>query len=408
MTYLMRYWKSILIILLAVYALPVAYYILFGTLGSHGATDFHQFWYAGQFILMGQDPYQAYFSGVSLPMRQPGLESGHSNTPLLQLVLSTLSIFPWSVAKIVWLVLNLLLVALSFWLVVDKLPFPLVSLDRQTKVLIFLLFFDLSPTRIAIENGQTTLLVFVLMLAAVLLAKRSWGWSGFLLGLALSKYSVSLPVVLFLLYHRNFRVLVTALLTQFFGFVGLSILSGTPILLVFGEYIQLFISLIDQPGIHLANLVPGTRYDLLPSAVMSIVLAALLYLWLFRWKPSSHVDERVLDFHLLTILALWSLLVAYHRLYDAVVIILLIVLVFKSFQRADVWNLTLQMRAVVAWGLGIGLALLTIAARIVDALLPGMYDPLTNDIPAVVLLVFLSALMALLYRFLYPPVFEVR
>ena len=96
-------------------------------------------------------------------------------------------------------------------------------------------------------------------------------------------------------------------------------------------------------------------------------------------------------------------MVAYHSLYDALLLLLLIVLVFKSLL-ADIWNLAARRRAVVAWGLEIGLVLLTVPARIVDLLLPGMYAPLTIEIPAVVLLVFLFALMFLFHRFLSPPV----
>jgi len=402
---MMRYWKTILIVVLAVYALAVLSYVVFGTLDSQGATDFHQFWYAGQFILRGQDPYQAFFAGVSLPMRQPGLEITPSNSPLLLLVLSLLSFLAWPVAKIVWLLLNLPLACLSFWLVVDKFPFPNTPLDRQAKILLFLLFFDLSPTRIAIENGQTTLLAFVLMLAAILLTKRSWLLAGLLLGLALSKYSVSLPVALFFLYHRNFRILVTAALFQFVGFLGLSILSGNSIVMLFAEYFRLFISLLDQPGIHLATLIPGTRFDAIIPVIMTLVLALFLYFWMVKGKAYEHVDARIFDFHLLTIFTLWTLVVAYHRLYDAILLLLLIVLVFKSLP-ADIWNLTPRMRTVVVWGLGIGLALLTLPARIVDMLLPGAYDPLTNEVPAVVLIVFLSALLFLFHRLLSSPVLQ--
>ena len=101
---------------------------------------------------------------------------------------------------------------------------------------------------------------------------------------------------------------------------------------------------------------------------------------------------------------LWSLVVAYHRLYDALLLLLLMTLVFKAMIHADIWNLSLRMRGVVIWGLGIGLALLTIPARVVGFFLPGMYGLLTNEIPAVILLVFLSALMFLFHRFLFPPI----
>ena len=140
---LFQYWKYFLIALLAIYLLPVMYYIVAGTLNQTGAKDFHQFWYAGQFILLGRDPYQAYLSGAELPMRQPGLEIIPSNSPPMLLALTLFSLLPWTVAKLVWLVVNLLLVYVCFRLVEKCLPFPNVLLDRPTRVLILLIFIDI-------------------------------------------------------------------------------------------------------------------------------------------------------------------------------------------------------------------------------------------------------------------------
>lgn len=404
----MRNVKTIVVIVLALYALAVVGYIFSGSFGEHGANDFHQYWYAGRFILAGRDPYQAFLAGASLPVRQPGLEVSASITPPLLLVLSPLSFLPWVAAKSTWLLLNLLFAGLVFWLVVEKMPFPNVSLERRTKTLIFLLFFNLSPTRIAIENGQITLLVIALMLVSILLADRSWPLAGFLLGMALSKYSVSLPVVLFFLYHRKFRIVLTAFLVQLLGFTGVAVLSGNPLVLVLEEYLRIFMRIKVLSGIHLATLIPGKILDDALPALLSLVLFSMLYAWLIRRRPPPTVNAAVLDVHLLTICALWSLLAGYHRLHDAPVVLLLIVLVFKSLQCAEVWQLVPRMRAVVASGLGVGLALLTIPARLVNMIVPGTYGPLSNRIPSMILLVFICASMALLHRFLYPRIPETQ
>lgn len=396
----MRYLKIGLIVLLAVYALMVFGYIIFGTLEAEGSIDFHAFWYSGQFILRGMDPYQAIFSDIQLPMRQPGLEIRPSNSAPMLLVITLFSLLPWMEAKLVWLVANFLLSFLCFYLVERCIPFPGRSLDRSSRILIFLIFFDLSPTRIAIENGQTTLFVFALMVLSVLMAKRSWFLAGCLLGLALSKISVSILVVLFFLYHRNYRILATAVLFQILGFAAIALLSGNSIIQVLTEYLRLFISLSDQQGIHLAALMRGNPYAVILPIVMTLVIALCFYIWLFRDKASQNVDARVFDIHLLTIFTLWTLLVAYHRSYDALLLLFLIVLFFKSAYQVDVWGLSSQMRTVLTLGGGIGLALMIIPARIVDMFIPGVYGPLTNGIPAVILLVFLSTLMVLFRRFL--------
>lgn len=403
----MRNLKSVLILSLALYALPVVGYIIFGTLGAHGANDFHAFWYSGQFILKGLDPYQSLFSGIQLPMRQPGMEIRPSNSPPLQLVLTLYSLLPWTTAKLVWLATNFFLAFLCFYLVERCLPFPGIPLDRPTRILTLLIFFDLSPTRIAIENGQTTLLVFALMLMSVLVSKRSWFLAGCLLGLALSKVSVSISVALFFLCHRNFRILATAVLFQILGFAVIALISGNSIVLVFTEYLRLFISLAGQRGIHMAALMEGSRLAVILPIVMTLTIAIYLYILLIRDKAFENMDARVVDFHLLTLLTLWSLLVAYHRLYDTLLLLLLMVLFFKSNYQADIWGLSTRMRTVLAWGFGIGLALMTIPAPIVDMIIPGALGPLKTSIPAVILLVFLPALMFLFHRSLSRTVYFV-
>src|SRR5215208_1804242 len=89
-------WTRVLCILTGLYGVVVVFYIFIETGKPPGATDFHQFWYAGHFIFQGRDPYQAFFAeqqpdlpvhyldGVTVnqyPVAQPTLEVAPSNTP---------------------------------------------------------------------------------------------------------------------------------------------------------------------------------------------------------------------------------------------------------------------------------------------------------------------------------------
>jgi hypothetical protein len=210
--------------------------------------------------------------------------------------------------------------------------------------------------------------------------------------------------MLLFLFQRKYRLLIVSVLTQLFGFVSLALVSGNPILMILREYLALVISLIDQPGIHLAYLVPGTSLDLLFSGLMTVGVFVPLYFWLVRRRQFISRNPGVLNFHFLTILMIWTLLVAYHRLYDALTLLLLVVLVFKSLQRTDVWNLSVRLRTILVGVLNAGLALLIFPARLADLFWPPMYDLLNNKVPALILLVFLTGLMFLFYRFLNQPV----
>jgi hypothetical protein len=55
-------WTKILCILAGLYAIAVISYIFIETGKPLGSRDFHQFWYAGHFIIQGSDPYEAFFA----------------------------------------------------------------------------------------------------------------------------------------------------------------------------------------------------------------------------------------------------------------------------------------------------------------------------------------------------------
>ena len=161
-------WTQIFCILASLYAVAVAVYIFVETGKPLGSRDFHQFWYAGHFILEGRDPYEAFFAkeppslpvvyldGVTInqyPVALADLEITPSNTPMMLLLLSPFSYFSWGVAKWMILVVNLILMLVTGWLVIRHFPFRGIKLSPLDEVLVFLAYFDLSATRIAIENG---------------------------------------------------------------------------------------------------------------------------------------------------------------------------------------------------------------------------------------------------------------
>ncbi len=167
----------------AIYAVAVAAYLLNATGAPLGARDYHQFWYAGQFIRQGHDPYAAFFAretpripihftdGVTVnhyPVAQYDLERTPSNTPAMLLLLTPLSYFSWWTAKWSFFTLNIILMLATGWLAISDIPFGGIRLPRLQELLILLIYFDFSATRIAIENGQTSLLVFLLMMIALL------------------------------------------------------------------------------------------------------------------------------------------------------------------------------------------------------------------------------------------------
>ena len=256
----MKFERLISIILLgAVFgflALDV-YRIITGVRQPNGAHDLHPYWYRGHSLRQGSDPYRAsleneiptlpvmYLDGVITkqpPIAQPGLPTFISNTAPLSLFLFSFSLYSWSFAKWLWVAINLILILILAWLVLRSFPYDLYfkNLDR---LIIFAIVFAFSATRGSVMIGQTSLIIFSLLLGSLILRERHWLISGVLLGIALSKYSLALPFVLFMLLElrpKNFLLLLVALIVQFFGVITLSYACGESPTTIFQDYIQVF------------------------------------------------------------------------------------------------------------------------------------------------------------------------
>ncbi len=113
--------------------------------------------------------------------------------------------------------------------------------------------------------------------------------------------------------------------------------SGSTFVKVIQENILLFFRLYDQPGIHLSRWFEWISSNHFLTIVPSLIMTALIFipmlLWLKRTPPRSPEQEEIRDFHLLTVPFLWTILVAYHRLYDTLILMFFIILVFKGLRR---------------------------------------------------------------------------
>jgi len=107
----------------------------------------------------------------------------------------------------------------------------------------------------------------------------------------------------------------------------------------------------------------------------------------------------VIDFHVLTILFIWTMLVAYHRLYDTLILMFFIVLVFKGLS-ADIWKLKVRDRVGLLAFMAVTPLILILPARIVDKVLPDYYGTISDAVTTILFLIMLSISMLLLRRFL--------
>lgn len=413
-------WAKTLCILAGLYAVAVATYIYIETGKPSGGRDFHAYWYAGHFVIQRHDPYAAFYAGEQpeLPVRyldgvtvnqypvaQTNLEAAPTNTPVMVLLLTPFSYFSWNLAKHLFVIINLLLMLLTGWMVLRLLPFAGVKLSRSNELLLFLAYFDLSATRIAIENGQTTLSVFLFMLFAILYAKKSWRITGLSLGIALSKYSLSLPVFLFFVYKRKLKILLLAVSVQLVGVLGLATIAQTSPVVIVMENVRLFFDILNQPGVfvNLASILNAiTQNSLLAQTavfVMTAFVFVLFFLWL-RGRKLKNTSDEVMDFHILTILFIWTILVGYHRIYDTLILIFFFVLVFKGLAYPNIWKLNTGERTVLIAFIALTPLIMILPDRLVDKVFPSYYGMISTAVSSVLFIVMLVVSMLLTRRYM--------
>lgn len=343
--------------------------------------DIHGYWYYGHFLRQRQDPYRAFFDDQhpQLPVayvdgyvehdalqKPPALTRiAPSNTAPMFLLLSVLSFVSWPTTVALWTALLIGLALALPWLALWLLPF---DLDGLTRLCIALLFYGMVPTRVAITSGQTTLPVFCLMIAAVLLMQRQRTiLAGLALGLALSKYSLAAPALLLILWRRQFGVVLAAAATQLAGVVFIALLGGTDPLSVIRAQFDMFAYhvTLEQTGVDLASaLSDNTMLKAVTLGLLTAALVAALSIIIWRDR-AGRLRTRIGDFWLLSALSMWTLMVAYHRSYDVVLAFLPLVLIAGELSMAET-----QPHAAVTAGSSPWLAVLLGVAAL-GLLLPG-------------------------------------
>jgi hypothetical protein len=305
---------------------------------SEGSFDFHCYYYAGNLIWQGSDPYRAflehkevdlpiaYLDGVTVaegkidPFRARCVAG---NTAPMVFLLSPLARFSWDPASTIWRVLNTLLALAVGWILLKILGRKIATLEGMALLLLILVQV---PTREVLELGQTSLLVSFCVFASLFLSygdRTPWraAASGLLLGLALSKFLLAFPLLLLFLYRRRFLEVAVALCLQAAGIWGIALL-GTGVPSVIEEYWRIFTMHAGpgaQDGVYLtAGLLKGWQpYSYYILAAGSLALGALLLRW-HRRQSERNGESLQTDLVLLTVLMLWNLLVFYHRRYDYV------------------------------------------------------------------------------------------
>ena len=192
--------------------------------------------------------------------------------------------------------------------------------------------------------------------------------TGLFVGLALSKYPLALPLVLFLVYRRKALPLAVAALVQDLGLLALALAAHmTPL-----QAIKGILRCSSGPcGPSSASILPCSSPRLGVHMCGAGVGAAFPGFHLVTRAIPNRRGEQTnticpLAFHVLATFSIWSLLAVYHAFYDTVLIFFFYIVVVWVVGHTDHWLLTAKQRLGVAW--------VTVAAGVVLSLPSFIYD----------------------------------
>lgn len=391
------------------------------TISPAGAGDFHPYWYQGHHLRQGVNPYDAFFTGLpptppiryldgvtaeSLPIAQSGLATIPTNTAPLSLLLFSFSFVSWPLAKMAWMVINVLLMLLIPWLALRLLPEP-ESFSLNQKLLFCLVFYAFSGTRVAVWLGQTSLLVLALMILSLAAARRSWLIAGLLLGFALSKYSLALPLLLYFIYARQWRVVVTGLATQAAGLFLLAALSHDSALILLTDYLsilQYVASDDNRIGIQLGRWFPQINGWLTAGLTVLVGWFVIVGSWRRDWPAAAKVASAD-KWHIMAILSGWVLLAVYHGIHDSLALLFFVGLALYALTRPEWWNLSPNQQNILAILLTATAVIMGLPGEIVGVVMPAALVPIWQrsvDI-AITLIVSLSLAASVWLFFAFEP-----
>lgn len=371
---------SILNIILGLYAIIAMLMMVRNVRQNFGNLDLHTYWFAGQFMRQRDDPYIA-----NLENRQPNVPIFYIDGPIDReqpvaktrsgpaaytapalFFFSAFSFLSWGIAKTVWTTINfcfaLIYLALAINQLSGKNPLP-----RHLLIFIFVGYMGSIGVRNTLTHGQFSLCVMICILLALRWRER-WLIAGILLGFALSKYSVAFPAFLYFIWLKEWRILAVSGVFQAVGVLLFSWLTGSTPLGVMQSYINMLVIHSEQFGLHTAQFFPAESVmrPVITALLACIMIALVIWLMMTsQWFQKSDVADEPMLFLLLMS---WGLVGVYHRAYDSVMLLPLLVTI--AFLVSDPQVKPLVKR--VLWGglLGIILVLAIPISNAVRLVLP--------------------------------------
>lgn len=284
---------------------------------ENGSHDFQ--WFPARDLLAGINPYQYFieWKNGGYDLTPPHfLNQSPSYPASVYVMLAPLGMLEWEIAKIVWLVINLSLIALLLLGMQKQFPID----QPMLLVIVPLLFLCSTPLRASLGAGQMNLLSLTAFIWSYYYAQRhnhlSQTLAGILLAIAWTKYSLTFPLTLIFINERNWRPIVVAAGVH----AVLTLIASWQLSLLPHEFFFSSVAVVMMGNVTgFANISAIAMMLHVPAiAAMSLIIFALAVIACKTYRLTQ-----VQPLVLMSFLALISYTLFYHHNYDFIVLLLL-------------------------------------------------------------------------------------
>jgi hypothetical protein len=327
-------------------------WITMGSAFAAGVGDFRMFYTAGYLVRTGrwsllydaavQQAFQ--FSLFPSPLREYILPITYTHPPFEAMFFVPFSLFSLRVAYLVFLVLNLSLLALIFRCLMPQMG-NLFAVYSWLPVALFLSFL---PVAAALLTGQDSILLLGLLTAARLSLAASHEFSaGILLGCCVFRFQIALVILLLFALWRAWRLLLGSVLSSgLLAALSVWMIGGV------GPYAVALRKLSTGIWAQPVRWMPTLRGILFAWGLRSHphllllawagIAAGMLFLVSCYWRKGARVDQ------LLIAIPVASLLSYHSFLYDLSILLLPLAVwmnraVGRKTEKADVWLIVLYI-----------------------------------------------------------------
>jgi len=287
-------------------------------------------WSGARLLLHRQDPYKTFVKHVQgdpTASRSFILTQAPNYQVTALGLLIPYAALPWTLAKITWAISNAVFIGLILYALRTLL---MQEVSWRVFILVSLAFIACTPTRVAIGNGQHSLISIAFFVLALMAESRERPvLATIALSIAWFKYTVTFPLTIIFVVKRRWDILIGATVIQCIGFALLSIwLDVNPITLLLEPF---KVNQLSTQSGYTDFFALATRLGITHREIPLAATAAITALVIVRAMQIGTGNS----LRVLSVLSILSILWTFHLYYDTVVLIFPLCYLVMHWERGN-------------------------------------------------------------------------